>query len=164
LIIVPSTTSERRNYIPIGFLDKNTIVSNASHVVYDPPPYVMSILSSKMHMSWVFSISGYLGSSIRYSSGLSYNTFPFPLIDKEKIKSLEEMTYLIVDEREKYPEKTLAELYDPDKMPSGLKNIHEKNDTLVDDCYSKNIFTNNEERLKFLLNMYNEIKNGDKLI
>jgi len=164
LIIIPSTTSERRNYIPIGFLDKNTIVSNASHVVYDPPSYVMSILSSKMHMSWVFSISGYLGSSIRYSSGLSYNTFPFPLIDKEKIKSLEEMAYMIVDEREKYPEKTLAELYDPDKMPSGLLNIHEKNDTLVDDCFSKNIFNNNEERLKFLLNMYNEIKNGDKLI
>ena len=115
-------------------------------------------------MSWVFSISGYLGSSIRYSSGLSYNTFPFPIIDKVTIKSLEEMAFMIVDEREKYPEKTLAELYDPEKMPPGLFSIHEKNDTLVDECYSKSIFNNNEERLRFLFNMYNEIKNGDKLI
>lgn len=164
LIIIPSTTSERRDYIPIGFLDKDTIVSNASHVIYDPPIYVLSLLSSKMHMSWVFSISGYLGSSIRYSSGLSYNTFPFPKIDKMIIKSLEEMSFLIVDEREKYPEKSLAELYDPEKMPKNLISIHEENDTLVEKCYSNKNFNNNQERLRFLFNMYDEKKNKDKLV
>ena len=157
LIIIPRVTSEKRDYIPIGFLNKDTIVSDASHAIYEPPLHVLSILLSKMHMSWVFSISGYLGSSIRYSSGLSYNTFPFPELEDSKIKLLEEISFSIIDEREKYPEKNLAELYNPEEMPSGLVRIHEKNDILVDECYSNSVFSNNEERLRYLLNMYNEI-------
>ena len=79
-IIVPSVSSERRKYIPIGFLEKNVVVSNAAHVIYDPPLYLLSILCSYMHMKWVFAVGGYLGSSIRYSSTLCYNSFPLPFL------------------------------------------------------------------------------------
>ena len=107
-IIVPSVSSERRKYIPIGFLEKNVVVSNAAHVIYDPPLYLLSILCSYMHMKWVFAVGGYLGSSIRYSSTLCYNSFPLPFLNNQQKKDLEDLTLELVDEREKFSEKNLG--------------------------------------------------------
>jgi len=163
LIIIPSTTSEKRDYIPIGFLDSNVIVSNAAHVIYDPPTYVLSVLSSKMHMTWVFSIGGYLGSSIRYSSRLCYNTFPIPELNNAKMEILGELSFKLIDEREKYSDKTLADLYDTETMPQSLKKIHLIIDKEIDECFNSKSFKNNDERLIFLFNLYRNIK-SDKIL
>ena len=114
-------------------------------------------------MSWVLTTAGYLGSGIRYSSSLCYNTFPFPKIDNAKIKLLEQNTLDIIDEREKHSEKTMAELYDPDKMPKKLKEIHEKNDLTIDKLYRDKPFINETERINYLFELHQKIINKDIL-
>lgn len=163
-IIVPSSTSENREYIPIGYLNKNVIISNLGNVIYDPPSYLLSLLSSKMHMTWVFAVSGGLGSGVRYSIGISYNTFPMPELNKNQISLLEELSFNLIDEREKYSDKTLAELYNVNLMPLSLKNIHNKIDKTVDEIYLSKSFENNNYRLKFLFNLYEKITNREVLI
>lgn len=163
-IIVPSVSSERRKYIPIGFLEKNVVVSNAAHVIYDPPLYLLSILCSYMHMKWVFAVGGYLGSSIRYSSTLCYNSFPLPLLNNQQKKDLEDLTLELVDEREKFSEKTMSELYDVNKMPKSLVNIHEKIDITVDKMYNKQGFNSDEVRLSYLFELYENLNKKNELI
>ena len=162
-IIIPSTTSERRKYIPMGFLDKEIIITNAAYVMYDPPSYVFAIISSRIHMVWVRVVAGYLGTSIRYTSGLCYNTFPFPKIDKDQKSLLEKHTFNIINEREKYSEKNLSQLYDPDKMPIGLLQAHEKMDIDIEKCYRSNPFISDEERLEYLFELYDNIMNKNTL-
>ena len=162
-IIIPRTSTQRRKYIPIGILDKKSVVTDTTQVIYDPPIYLLAILCSKMHMSWVLTTAGYLGSGIRYSSSLCYNTFPFPKIDNAKIKLLEQNTLDIIDEREKHSEKTMAELYDPDKMPKKLKEIHEKNDLTIDQLYRDKPFINETERINYLFDLHQKIINKDIL-
>ncbi len=163
-IIVPSVSSERRKYIPIGFLEKNVVVSNAAHVIYDPPLYLLSILCSYMHMKWVFAVGGYLGSSIRYSSTLCYNSFPLPFLNNQQKKDLENLTLELVDEREKFSEKTMSELYDVNKMPKSLVNIHEKIDITVDKIYNKQGFNSDEVRLSCLFELYENLNKKNELI
>ena len=163
-IIIPSVSSEKRRYIPIGFLDKNVVVSNAAHVIFDPPLYLLAILCSYMHMKWVFTVGGYLGSSIRYSSTLCYNSYPFPEIDNKQKKNLEEASLMLIDEREKYPDKTMAELYDREKMPRNLYKTHQEIDGIVDNIYQSKPFRSDEERLEHLFNLYEKIRNKDILI
>ena len=163
-IIVPSVSSERRKYIPIGFLEKNVVVSNAAHVIYDPPLYLLSILCSYMHMKWVFAVGGYLGSSIRYSSTLCYNSFPLPFLNNQQKKDLEDLTLELVDEREKFSEKTMSELYDVNKMPKSLVNIHEKIDITVDKIYNKQGFNSDEVRLSYLFELYENLNKKNELI
>ena len=163
-IIIPSVSSERRKYIPIGFLEKNVVVSNAAHVIYDPPLYLLSILCSLMHMKWVFAVGGYLGSSIRYSSTLCYNSFPIPSLNENQKKTLENLTLELVDEREKYSDKTMSELYDSEKMPKSLINVHEKIDKAVDSIYKKEDFKSDQERLNYLFELYEKLTKKNELI
>jgi hypothetical protein len=160
-IIVPSTTSERRMYVPIGFLSNEYIATNLVHIIIDSPIHVFAIISSRMHMIWLFAVSGYLGSSIRYSSNSTYNTFPFPNISDKKKIELEKYSLNILDQREKYSEKTLAELYDPDKMPLPLLDAHKELDLEIERCYREKPFINDEERLEHLFIMYESIKKNE---
>lgn len=162
-IIIPSVSSAKRRYIPIGFLDKDIVVSNAAHVIYDPPLHMLAILCSFMHMKWVFTVGGYLGPGIRYSSSLCYNTFPFPKISSSQKKDLENLSLKLIDVREKYSEKTMAELYDFEKMPSLLKKIHNEIDLKVDNMYTKRKFNSDEDRLRFLFELYEKNKKDFKL-
>ena len=157
LIIIPSHSSENRDYIPIGFLDKNTIISNAAFAVYDPPTWIFGVISSRMHMTWVRAVAGRLETRIRYSSSLCYNTFPFPDISDKQKEKLEDHVFRVLDEREKHPEKTMAQLYDPDKMPAGLRQAHHEMDIAIEQCYRAKPFTNDEERLEYLFKLYEEM-------
>ena len=157
LLILPRTSSERREYIPIGFLDNNAIVTDAVQVIYDPEIYIMGILSSKIHMSWVKSVAGRLKTDFRYSNTLCYNTFPFPNTSEKQKEQLSEYVFNILDEREKHSEKTLAQLYDPDKMPYGLREAHHQLDLAIERCYRKKPFTSDEERLEYLFKLYEEM-------
>ncbi len=157
LIIIPSVSSENRDYIPIGFLSNEFIISNLAFAIYDPPTWIFSVVSSRMHMTWVRAVAGRLKTDYRYSSALCYNTFPFPDIsDKQKAK-LEEHVFAVLDEREKHPEKTMAQLYDPDKMPAGLRQAHHNMDIAIEQCYRAKPFSSDEERLEYLFKLYEEM-------
>jgi hypothetical protein len=110
-----------------------------------------------MHMTWVRAVAGRLKTDYRYSSTLCYNTFPFPDIsDKQKAK-LEDHVFAVLDEREKHPEKTMAQLYDPDKMPDALRQAHHNMDIAIEQCYRAKPFTTDEERLEYLFKLYEEM-------
>src|SRR5690606_17877312 len=127
-LIVPSTSSERREYIPMGFLQKEIIILNSAMAIYDAQPWLFGVIHSKMHMVWVNAVGGKLETRYRYSAKLCYNTFPFPDITVKQKETLNLYVFAILDERAKHPEKTMAQLYDPDKMPKGLREAHQNLD------------------------------------
>lgn len=161
-IIIPSVSSERREYIPCSFIDSNIIAANSLQVIYDCEPWVFGIINSKIHLLWVLAVWWKLESRIRYSKNICYNTFPFPEISEKKKQLITEHVYNILDEREKYPEKTLAQLYDPDKMPKWLKQAHEFLDEVIERCYRATPFKSDEERLSYLFKMYEEMIEAEK--
>ena len=156
-IIIPRVSSERRLYIPIGFLDEDTIILDSAQAIYDPEPWIFAIISSRIHMTWVRTVAGRLKTDYRYSSTLCYNTFPFPNISKAQKSTLEAHVFNVLDEREKHPEKMMAELYDPDKMPEGLRQVHHEMDLAVEQCYRKKPFTSDAERLEYLFKLYEKM-------
>lgn len=153
-IIIPRVSSERRVYIPFGFLDENYIVSDSAQVIYDSDPWVFGVISSKMHMVWVKITGGYLGTSIRYSSALCYNTFPIPLLTTKQKEDITRHVYEVLEERERHSQKTMAQLYDPDKMPTGLREAHHSLDLAVERIYRSRPFASDEERLEYLFALY----------
>ncbi len=161
-IIMPRVSSEKRSYIPIGFLGKGIIVKDSAYAVYNADPWLFGVLTSKMHMLWVQSVAGRLEERIRYSSLLCYNTFPFPEISDNQKKKIEMHVNEILNEREKHPEKTMAELYDPDKMPEGLKRAHHNLDIAIELCYRQKPFESDEKRLEYLFKMYEIMTNPNK--
>ncbi|MCU0340167.1 MAG: class I SAM-dependent DNA methyltransferase [Spirosomaceae bacterium] len=161
-IILPSHSSENRQYIPIGFLDEKTVISNSAFAIYDAEPWLFSVLTSRMHMTWVRAVCGSLETRIRYSSTLGYNTFPFPVLSERQRAELEECTWRIIDEREYHSEKTLAQLYDPDKMPEGLRQAHRANDAAVERLYRSRLFETDEERLEYLFKLYEQMLAEEK--
>ena len=162
-IIIPITSSERRKYIPCGFLEKDCIIPNSAFVIYDAEPWIFGIISSRMHMTWVRAVAGRLKTDYRYSSALCYNTFPIlPLTTKQK-EVLTRHVYTIIEEREKHPEKTMAQLYDPDKMPKDLREAHHFLDLAVERIYRSKPFGSDEERLKYLFELYERMVEEEKL-
>lgn len=111
-------------------------------------------------MVWVNAVSGRLETRINYSSGISYNTFPFPKLKANQIQLIESQVLKILSIREEHSDKTIADLYDPSDMPEILKNAHENNDLLIDSCYRNKPFKSDEERLEHLFNLYNNITQG----
>ena len=110
-----------------------------------------------MHMLWVRTITGRLKTDFRYSSGISYNTFPVPNISEEKLAQLEMAALKIIEARESYSELNLGDMYDPNKMPNEVRKAHEENDKLVDSLYSSKGFSNDTERLECLFSQYKKI-------
>ena len=161
-IIVPLTTSERRDYIPLGFSNSEVVLSNAVSVIYDAESWLFAVISSKMHMVWIRAVCGSLETRIRYSSSLGYNTFPFPTISETQKQELASHVFRILEEREKHSEKTLAQLYDPDKMPKGLREAHHALDLAVEQCYRSKPFESDEERLEYLFKLYEQMIAEDK--
>ena len=156
-IIIPQTSSENRLYIPIYFSDKDIIYSNGARVVFNAQLYLFGIVTSRIHNIWAQAISGRLETRIQYSNTLCYNTFPFPKISSEKKQEIEAAAEEVLITREYYPEKTLAELYDPDKMPQDLREAHAKLDDIVESCYPGYPFASDEARLECLFKLYEKM-------
>lgn len=156
-IIFPVISSHRRKYIPIGFINSDTVISNKGQVVYNAEPYMFGILTSKMHMTWLKVTSSRMRKDYQYSKTLSYNTFPFPPISTQRKNEITQAVFRILEEREKHPEKTLAQLYDPDKMPDGLRQAHHDNDIIIEKCYRSTPFKSDEERLEYLFKLYEKM-------
>ncbi len=156
-IIMPRVSSERREYIPCGFLGIDTIISDSALAIYDTEPWLLGILSSKIHMVWVKTVGGKLKSDYRYAKDIVYNTFPFPSISDQRKQEISQCVFRILEEREKHPHKTLAQLYDPDKMPEGLREAHRLNDLAIERCYRSRPFESDEERLEYLFKLYEKM-------
>ncbi len=154
MMLVPQTTTEARNYLPIGFVDKNYIALQTAQLVYDPPVWVFAVVSSRMHMVWVQAVGGRFRNGYRYSNVLCYNTFPIPSLSKASKALLEESAFGVLDARERYPEKTPAQLYDPKMMPKELLQAHKRLDESIDACYRKTPFESDVERLAILFDLY----------
>lgn len=155
-IIIPRVSSETREYIPMGFLDSSNIILDSAEAVYNAPLWLLGVLTSRMHMVWVRAVGGRLKTDYRYSAELCYNTFPFPELARMQIRELEDLVRQLLQQRERNPEKTMAELYDKNKMPLGLKTVHTRIDNFIDGCYRSKPFASDEERLETLLELYQE--------
>ena len=164
-ILMPSTSSERRSYIPTGFVSKEVVASNACLVIPSSSTFHFAILTSKMHMAWVKYVCGRLKSDYRYSNEIVYNNYPFPenvtAAQKQKVETAAQAVLSI---REHYSAtgSSLADMYDPDKMPSDLKAAHDVLDKSVDDCYEKTRFTSESKRIGFLFDLYAEYIEKEK--
>ena len=156
-IVIPIHTATDRKYIPFGYLPINSVVANSSFAIYNAPVWLFGIVTSLMHMVWTKMFGGYLGTSIRYSNTLCYNTFPFPKISAEKKQEIESAAENVLITREYYPGNTLAELYDPDKMPQDLREAHAKLDDIVESCYPGYPFASDEARLECLFKLYEKM-------
>ena len=158
-IIIPRVSSERRPYIPIGYLTPDAVISDSAFAIYDASLWLFGFLTSRIHMDWVRAVGGRLETRYRYSAGLCYNTFPFPPISDEKKAEIEEAATDVLVAREPYLTmgKTLADLYDPDKMPDDLREAHHRLDDIVESCYPGYPFSSDEARLECLFKMYEKM-------
>ena len=161
-IIVPKVSTDRREYVPVGFLTEDSIISDLAFVIYEADISVFALISSKMHVAWINYIGGKFRTGYRYSARICYNPFPFPKMSKSKKASIESLSLEILDARENHPEKTLEDLYEPDTFPRDLHEAHQKLDEAVDRLYRTKAFSDNEERVKFLLGLYEEKNRGKR--
>ncbi|MBE6746330.1 MAG: class I SAM-dependent DNA methyltransferase [Ruminococcaceae bacterium] len=157
-IIVPATSSENRRYIPIGFLDENTIPTNAVIIIENASLYNFGILTSNVHMAWMRAVCGRLEMRYRYSKDIVYNNFPWPTPTDEQKAKIEQTAQAILDARALYPDCSLADLYDELTMPVELRKAHQANDKAVMQAYGFWGKLNTEsECVAELMRMYKEL-------
>ena len=158
-LVVPEVSSERREYVPIGWLVPPVIPSNLVRVLEGATKPIFALLTSAMHMTWLRHIGGRLKSDYRYSIGLVYNTFPLPpgLADTDT-SALEPLAQAVLDARAAHPGATLADLYDPDLMPPNLRTAHQALDRAVDRLYRRKRFTSERERVEYLFALYERMQ------
>lgn len=153
-VIIPRVSSERRRYIPIGYLDKNVVISDSAFAIYDAEKWLFALLTSKMHNIWVRAVGGSLETRIRYSATLCYNTFPFPKLTMVEKEELERLAQNVLNIRDENFDMTLGEMYNPETMPEELCEAHHQLDLAVERIYRPETFTSDEERLEHLFKLY----------
>ncbi|OHC43574.1 MAG: hypothetical protein A2092_12605 [Rhodobacteraceae bacterium GWE1_64_9] len=161
--LVPSVTSERRPYLPIERVGSNVISSNLNQVLYDAPEWCVALIASRLHVVWIATVCGKLKSDFRYSNTLGWNTFPVPKFSDDQLAQLSASARRILKTRYQHYPATIAELYDPDKMPDDLRQAHRDNDDLLETMYIGRPFRNDTERLEKLFKLYAaRVKQGGK--
>ena len=158
VLLVPIVSSESRKYIPIGYVDKGTIVSYSCMVVPEASLYEFGIMTSNVHNAWVKTVCGRLEMRYRYSNTIVYNNFPWPAPTDEQKKKIEETAQAILDARALYPDCSLADLYDEVAMPPELRKAHQANDRAVMQAYGFDIKTMTESScVAELMKMYQKL-------
>ena len=153
-LVVPQVTSERRQYVPIGWAHPPVIPSSLVCLIEDATNQLFGLLTSAMHMTWLRHVGGRLKSDYRYSIGLVYNTFPAPPCGGKGLTRLEVPARAVLDARSEFGDATLADIYDPDSMPIKLRAAHRDLDRAVDRLYRKKPFGSDRERFQHLLTIY----------
>ena len=156
-IVIPIVSSERRDYVPIGFMDSSVIALAQVNIIPDGSFYEFGILTSMIHNTWMATVGSRMKSDYRYSGTLIYNTFPWPETTKSQRDHIEALAQNVLLAREEYPNRSLAELYDPDKMPDSLRAAHKTLDLAVDRLYREAPFRDNTERLEHLFMRYEKL-------
>lgn len=159
-IIVPTVFSEKREYVTAGYLDGTVVVNNAASIIQDPGLHVFAIVLSAIHMCWVEAVAGKLEDRIRYTSTTCYNTFPLPPLTEKNKVDLTRCAEDILLAREAHFPATIADLYDPEKMPADLREAHERNDVVLERIYIGRRFRNDTERLEKLFELYTKMTAG----
>ncbi|OGI80206.1 MAG: methylase [Candidatus Zambryskibacteria bacterium RIFOXYD2_FULL_43_10] len=155
-VVIPRVSSENRAYIPMGFFGPEYIVGDTCLAVPNATLYHFGVLQSEMHMVWVKYVCGRLKSDYRYSNNIVYNNFPWPEKVSAEKKAVEKCAEDVIFLRTIYPHSSLADLYDPNTMPSDLREAHEKLDRAVEACYGRK-FKNDQERISFLFDLYKKL-------
>ena len=157
-ILIPEVSSERRNYVPIGFMNREVISANTNFLIPSNDIYLFAVLTSTMHMAWMRTVGGRLESRYRYSGSMVYNTFPWPDVTLEQRERVRQKAQTVLDARAPHlPPRgfsSLADLYDPLTMPTALAHAHAELDRAVEKCYRKEAFRSDRERVEFLFALY----------
>lgn len=156
-LLVPQVSSERREYLPVGLLGPDTVITHLAHAIYDGTLVDFSFLVSRLHLVWVTTICGKLETRIRYSSNLGWNTFPATTLTDKNKADLTRCAEDILLAREAHFPATIADLYDPDTMPDDLREAHERNDEVLERIYIGRRFRNDTERLEKLFELYTKM-------
>ena len=156
-IVVPIVSSERRDYVPIGFLNHSIIASNLVNIIPNATFYEFGILTSILHNTGMAAVGSRMKSDYRYSNTIVYNTFPWPDTTQPQRDHIESLAKEVLLTREDYVGRSLAELYDPDKMPDSLRAAHKALDLAVDKLYRDTPFRDNSERLEHLFMRYEKL-------
>lgn len=158
-MVIPKVSSERRDYVPMGWLYPPTIASDLLFVQPKATIFDFGILTSRAHMAWLAHIGGRLESRFRYSIGLVYNTFPWPDASPAQRDKIETLAQAVLDSRAAHPTSSLADLYDPDTMPANLRKAHAALDTAVDRLYRSAPFASDRDRVEHLFGRYEALVN-----
>ena len=156
-IILPGVSSEAREYLPVGLIDNRSIVSNAAFALYDAPLWNMALIASRIHLVWIATVCGKLKNDYRYSNTLGWNTFPVPALTEKNKADLTFCAENILLVREAHFPATIAALYDPKNMPADLREVHERNDEVLERIYIGRRFKNDTERLEKLFELYTKM-------
>ncbi|PRZ48040.1 class I SAM-dependent DNA methyltransferase [Tritonibacter scottomollicae] len=154
MMLVPRTSSERRDYLPVDRVSGRIVSSDNNHVLYDGPEWCIALIASRLHLVWIATVCGKLKSDFRYSNTLGWNTFPVPKFTEDQLEALSDSARKILRCRYSHYPATIAELYDPDKMPDDLRAVHRENDELLESMYIGRPFRNDTERLEKLFKLY----------
>ena len=157
-LVIPEVSSERREYVPIGWLEPPVVPSNLVRVLVNATKPTFALLTSAMHMAWMRHFGGRLGSSYRYSIGVVYNTFPLPTVPEKDLQRLAPYADAVLAARTNHPNATLADLYDPDAMPPDLRRAHSALDRAVDSLYRRARFASERERVEHLFALYEQLQ------
>ncbi|MEP0068948.1 DNA methyltransferase [Pyruvatibacter sp.] len=156
-IAMPCVSSENRGYLPAGLVDAKSTVTNLCFALYDAPLWNMALITSRLHLVWIATVCGKLKTDFRYSNTLGWNTFPVPNLTEKNKADLTSCAEDILLAREAHFPATIADLYDPEKMPADLRAVHDRNDEVLERIYIGRRFKNDTERLEKLFEMYTEM-------
>ena len=156
-LVIPKVSSERRQYVPIGWLEAPTIPSDLVFVLKEADLWHFGIITSAMHMAWLRQIGGRLESRYRYSIGIVYNTFPWPEATDEQRAKIRLLAQSVLDAHAEFPNSTLADLYDVDVMPHQLRKAHQELDKAVDKLYRPALFSGDRDRVEHLFGLYERL-------
>lgn len=163
ILIIPRVSSERRPYVPIGLLPKNSILADSAFGMYDSPIWNMALIASRIHLVWIATVCGKLKTDFRYSNTLGWNTFPVPSLTAKNKEDLTACAEEILIARERHFPATIADLYDPEEMPEDLRQAHERNDEVLERIYIGRRFKNDTERLEKLFELYTKMTSKGKV-
>lgn len=156
-LLIPRVSSENRAYIPIGYVESEVICSDANLMLVDATRYHFGVLSSALHMAWIRAVAGRLKSDYRYSAGIVYNNFPWSTsVTASQRSAIETAAQKVLDVRAKFPDQSLADLYDALAMPPLLRKAHQGLDRVVDAAYSAQKLNNEKERIALLFKLYQQ--------
>ena len=157
VIIVPSVSSESRDFLPCGYESSGTVVTNLAFALYDAPLWNMALIASRLHLVWIATVCGKLKTDFRYSNTMGWNTFPVPRLTEKNKEDLTRCAENILLAREAHFPATIADLYNPETMPENLRHAHERNDEVLERIYIGRRFKNDTERLEKLFELYTKM-------
>src|SRR5699024_8584068 len=161
-IIVPRVSSENREFLPVGLESGDTIIGDRNFALYDAPLWNMAIIASRLHWVWIGTVCVRMRTDFSYSNTLGWNTFPIPQLTQKNKDDLIRSAENILLAREAHFPATIADLYDPEKMPDNLRRAHEENDEIIERIYIGRRFRNDTERLEKLFDMYTKMTEKER--